>query len=338
MTQGVAMFRDHPLRRSPGPVVAVALTALAIAACSAGQGSTSSAPGKADSAMSGRAVSGGAVSGGAVPSPASGAPQAATGASSTGGISVAALQASQSQLARRATIAMQVKNIGQAVAQVRAATAAVNGIVLVENIGAGGGVAPLDDPSKVTATTYAEITVSVPSTELDSTIDDLSKLGVVIRSQSSSEDVGSQLVDTDSRRKTMQASVDRVRALMGHATDIGQIVALESELSRREADLEALESQLAALKDSVAHSPIQISLTTVPGAIAKATPATGFLAGLKNGRNAFTGSVQVILTVVGAVLPFAILLALVLLPVWWQLRRRRATATPASAPPTVLAG
>jgi Flp pilus assembly protein TadB len=127
----------------------------------------------------------------------------------------------------------------------------------------------------------------------------------------------------------MQASVDRVRALMTRATDLTQVVALESELSRRQADLEALESQLAALKDSVAMSPVQVSLTTVPGVIAT-DAGTGFLAGLTHGWRAFTASVVVVLTVLGAVLPFAVLALVVGIPLWWWLRRRR------SAQPTAV--
>ena len=42
--------------------------------------------------------------------------------------------------------------------------------------------------------------------------------------------------------KTMQASVERVRALMSQATKLSEIVALEGELTRRQADLEATQT------------------------------------------------------------------------------------------------
>ena len=87
----------------------------------------------------------------------------------------------------------------------------------------------------------------------------------------------------------MQASVDRVRALMSQATKLGDIVALEAELSRRQADLEATQSQLAALKDSVAMSPVEVRLSTDEQVLEQADDDTGFLAGLKAGWTAFTG-------------------------------------------------
>ncbi len=320
------MFRDRPLLRRTTLGSAALLAVVALAACSSGGNAASSAS-EAQS-LQARDGSGSAAAGGAAaPKAQSGAPAADQGSAAKAGsaaVTPAALEANRDALARRASVALQVKDIGQAVAKVRGISAAAQGLVLTENIGTGGGgVIPLGDRSKVTATTYGEITISVPSSRLDDVVGQLGDVGKVIRSQSSSENVGAQIVDTDSRRRTMQASVDRVRALMDRATDIREVVDLESELSRRQADLEALESQLASLKDSVAMSPVQVSLTTEPGVIAKPAETSGFLAGLRHGWEAFTGSVSVLLTIVGAVLPFALLAVLVGLPLWMVLRRRR---------------
>jgi hypothetical protein len=250
------------------------------------------------------------------------------------GVTPANLSAAQEQLARTASVALQVKNIGQAVAKVRATTATAEGIVLSENIGTGGtGNIPLADSSRVSATTYAEIAISVPSAKLDQVVAELSGVGTVIRSTTASENVGGQIVDTQSRLETMRVSVERVRAFLKDATDLNQIVAMEAELTRRQSDLEALEAQLASLKGSVARSPIQISLTTVPGVIAQPEDdATGFLAGLEGGWKAFTASVNIAATIVGALLPFTVLAALLGVPAWLVWRRRR----PTPVPPTVL--
>jgi hypothetical protein len=321
------MFRDRPRLRRTTLGSAALLAVVALAACSSG-GNSASSSSEAQS-LQARDGAGSAAAGGAAQKAQSqsgkqpAADEASAAKAGSAAVAPAALEASRDALARRASVALQVKDIGQAVAKVRGISAAAQGLVLTENIGAGGGAIPLDERSKVTATTYGEITISVPSSRLDDVVSQLGDVGTVIRSQSSSENVGAQIVDTDSRRKTMQASVDRVRALMDRATDIRQVVDLESELSRRQADLEALESQLASLKDSVAMSPVQVSLTTEPGVIAKPAETTGFLAGLRNGWEAFTGSVSVLLTIVGAVLPFALLAVLVGLPLWVVLRRRR---------------
>jgi hypothetical protein len=329
-------------RRSIVPVLAAAAVALALSGCGGDGGGDSAGSGRAEVGSSGQAPSpqardegsggsGSSDSGGSQGSGTAGKP-----GTSAGSVTPAALQAERDQLARRAAVAVQVKNINQAVAKVRATTAAVDGFVLSENIGGSSGATELRDSARVTATTYGEITISVPSTQLDRVVGELGSLGKVIRSSSTSENVGAQIVDTESRVQTMRTSVERVRAFLADADDLTQVVALEAELTRRQADLESLQSQLAALKGSVSRSPVQVSLTTEPGVIAEQDEedATGFLVGLKSGWDAFTASVAVALTVVGALLPFAVLAALVLLPVWWALRRRR-PATAAAPPATV---
>jgi len=323
--------RSH---RTAAAIGAALLATLALAACAGGDDSAgSSADSAASSPQAGFSdESGGrAADSGNTPSSA-GSPGKGASGSSADPVTTANLAASQDSLARRASIALKVKNIGQAVAKVRATTATAQGIVLSENIGTAAGDAPLAESAKVTATTYGEITISVPSAELDRVIAELGSVGTVIRSTSSSENVGGQIVDTTSRLQTMRVSVERVRAFLEDAKDLNQIVALEAELTRRQSDLEALEAQLASLKGSVARSPIQISLTTEPGAIVEEPDQAGFLVGLKGGWDAFTASLSVLLTVLGALLPFLALFALLGLPVWWYLRRRR----PVNPSPTVL--
>lgn len=338
------MFRDRPLHRPQRGLCVVAAALLAstvVAGCSAGNDSSASSGERAAIAPApaggGAKASDGSVgndAGSSAGAPQSGAGKPATGSGQGTTVSQASLEAAQQSLARRAAVALQVKDIGQAVAKVRAVSAAADGLVLSENIGTVAGDTPVQPSARVIATTYGEITISVPSTRLDEVVADLAQVGTVIRSTSSSEDVGSQIVDTQSRLETMRVSVERVRAYLADAKDLTQTVAMEAELTRREADLEALQAQLASLKGSVARSPIQVSLTTQPDVIVpKKADDTGFVAGLRHGWDAFAGSVTVVLTVVGAVLPFAVLVALVGLPLWWVLRRRRpAPVAPATLP------
>jgi hypothetical protein len=334
------MFRVRP-HRTTAAIGAALLATLALTACGGGGDSNDSSAASLASGSDGGSKgpnesadrAGAPLAGGDTGGKADGNASRPDSGAATQAVTPANLAASQEQLARRATIALQVKNIGQAVAKVRATTATAEGIVLSENIGTADSDAPLADSARVSATTYGEITISVPSAELDRVIAELGSVGKVIRSTSASENVGNQIVDTASRLETMRVSVERVRAFLKDAKDLNQIVAMEAELTRRQSDLESLEAQLASLKGSVARSPIQISLTTEPGAIVEEQPdEAGFLVGLKGGWDAFTGSATVLLTIVGALLPFLVVLALVGLPVWWFLRRRR-TLTP---PPTVL--
>jgi len=310
-------------------IAAGALTALLLAGCSAG-GSTSS-------------TNDGSVSVGA---PAQGdtrlnsAPEAKSGAVAPGAQADASKPGSAvvsvgPKLTKSASLDLRVKDISVAAAQVRSVATGLQAQVLSEQIGTGtpGDPVPLSNKGESSSNVmgFGTLTLSVPADNLDTALDQLSKIGTVLQRNTSSQDVTSQYVDTESRLKTMRASVERVRALMAQAKDLGQVVALESEMSRRQADLESLESQLAALKDSVERSTLAVSLST-PGN----EPETdnGFLAGLRSGWDAFAASTQGLFTGIGAVLPFAVFFALVGSPIVWWLRRRRANPPPVAPEPS----
>jgi len=237
------------------------------------------------------------------------------------------------KLTKNASLDLRVKDIATAAARVRTIALGLQALVLSEQIGRGGpgDPRPLQEGSEPLGG-FGTLTLSVPADKLDTALDQLAKIGTVLQRNTTSQDVTSQYVDTESRLKTMRASVERVRALMAQAKDLGQVVALESEMSRRQADLESLESQLAALKTSVERSTLAVSLST-PGN--EPTTDEGFLAGLRSGWDAFTASAAGLFKAIGAALPFALFIALLGAPVlaWW--RRRLANHPPAVPTPVV---
>ncbi len=184
----------------------------------------------------------------------------------------------------------------------------------------------------------ATLTVRVPPTAFAPTLDAVGRLGKELDRQRSAEDVTTQVTDTASRLRTQQRSVDRVRVLLSRAKTIGEVVQVESELSRREADLESLEAQLKKLDDLTSLATVEVHLTSPPPATAKPKPPKddsdlGFLSGLRGGWDAFVAIVLVALTVVGALVPFVLAAGLVGVPLLLLWRsRRRTPAAPPSAP------
>jgi hypothetical protein len=173
----------------------------------------------------------------------------------------------------------------------------------------------------------ATLTLHIPSNQFDKALERLTNLepdGVKARSQTA-EDVTEQLVDVESRIATQRTSVDRVRALLARAQTVNEIVQIESEVTRREADLESLEKRREALNGQVALSKVTLKVTRSGPAPAPAKDSGGFLAGLTGGWHAFLTTGGVLLRVLGAMLPFLIVLGV---PGWFALRwwRRRRPA------------
>jgi hypothetical protein len=157
------------------------------------------------------------------------------------------------------------------------------------------------------------------------------------------------MVDTQARLAAQKASVARVRTLLNKATTIGQIVQVEGELTRREADLESLEGTLNVLKSQTSLATISVHIASAPPAptpTPSATPTVppkpkkpihGFSGGLKAGSHSFVTGAVGVATVLGALLPYlALLLAIAVLTFFvrrsWLRGHRPAHPTEQTAP------
>ncbi|WP_461022156.1 DUF4349 domain-containing protein [Thalassiella azotivora] len=333
-----------PLRRRPrrrlvlaATSLAVALPALVLGACSAGAGdeSAQSAPAAQDPVEGGATADGGDGAGGS----GGGGP----GAGSDGSGASAGAAVDDQRRIRRGGVAVEVSDLGPATQTVRDVAASHGGFVAQEASGrpvaahvaweetAGAGWdapgGPADDavaPRSLSPRGPGEavLVVRVPSDRFRTAADDVAALGTEVGRWSTETLVEDALVDLESRMATQRASVERVRALMAEATSLADVVALESELATREADLESLRARHAALAGQADLATLTVHLRT-PGVAAATDDATGFLPGLRAGRDALVTSTQVLLTAVGALLPFAAVAAVVVVPVLAVRRRRR---------------
>ncbi|MEU4228167.1 DUF4349 domain-containing protein [Nonomuraea sp. NPDC026600] len=157
-------------------------------------------------------------------------------------------------------------------------------------------------------------------------------LGKQLSLQQGTQDVTLQVADVNSRLKSAQQALDSLRTLLKKADTIGQVLQVEREISGREADLESLQAQQKELATQVGMATLTLRLVGPVAVVEEPSeePA-GFLGGLKVGWAALVGFVKVALTVVGALLPWLIVVVpLIALPVF--LVRRRRPARPAAAP------
>jgi hypothetical protein len=233
----------------------------------------------------------------------------------------------------RGQITVRVKDVAAAAARAETLAAGVDGLVFAEETETGPGQS---------SAARASLTLRVPPTQFRPLLDQLGRLGKQLSRSQTAEDVTTQVVDVESRLQSQKRSVARMQTLLGRATTIGEIVQVEGELARREADLESLEAQQKKLDDITELATIDLSL------VAPDTPAPtpaddedlGFLAGLRGGWNAFLAVVVVALTGIGALVPFVILLGLVGVPAWLVVRSRRhpSAAAPTSTPTPPLPG
>lgn len=264
------------------PLLSAALAGLLLTGCTAGSGDD----GAGSMPAAGEAA----------------APQASSGAGAT----VADQAAGDGVLGRTAVLGstlVRTADLVVSVDDVRAAADRAGGIV-----GDAGGIVGSERSNSSGGTATAELVLRVPPERFDAVLDALAGLGEERQRSVGSEDVGETLVDLETRLAAQRASVERVRALLAEAADVAQVVQIESELTRRTADLESLQGRLAVLRDRVALSGITLRLTTSDDAPLAAGERPGFLDGLRGGWQALLATGTVLASVVGALLPFTPLL------------------------------
>ena len=322
----------------------VAAAGSAAAAAPAELGSSASAAGPAlDSAAQ---AAGGALAPGATAAAAS---SAAAGSAATS--SGTTLSGSAPRLIRNAQVSFEVTNLIDGANRVRAAATAFNGAVSSETTGYSADAKPLPVDGSSPATGQpavagqSVIVLRVPEPQLDNAIASLTGVngkggvGTLLTRTASSQDVTGDVADLTSRVATAKASVARVRVLLDKAERLQDIVLLESELTRRESDLEAFEGRLAALTNRADLATLTVTLQTAePVVKPKPVPAkeNSFLAGLRQGWHAVVASMTIVLTILGALLPVAIVLLFVGWPamvVAGRLRRRRPGPYGPTSPP-----
>ncbi|MEX2627552.1 MAG: DUF4349 domain-containing protein [Ilumatobacteraceae bacterium] len=170
----------------------------------------------------------------------------------------------------------------------------------------------------------ATIVVKVPPRALDQLLDRLDELGEVTDIGQEAIDVSDQLTDLDVRIRNAEQSVDRVRALLADASDLREVIDLESELTRRQTDLERLLATQRALQDRVdlATVTIEVLPTDSSAEPVEADGDPGIVDGLRSGWEA---SVTVLfgLAYTLAVISPALLVGLVALFAGWMIVRSR---------------
>lgn len=198
--------------------------------------------------------------------------------------------------------------------------------------GVGGWVA--DEQSSFGEASSTVLTFRVPPAKFDAAMTALTKLGTPSERRISTSDVTGVITDLEGRVKTLEVSITRLRGFLDKATDPNQIAMLESELLRRETELESINGQKADIEGQVSEATIVLTLQNKQAAKESTVKEhkDGFSDGLRRGWNAFTKAVNGLFVGLGAVLPFLIL-AFVVALIWRAIVRRnrkRQTTSPSS--------
>ena len=307
-------YRVAPGRRLISVAFPAGLTLIAMAALAGCSGS-------------GASSASGTPAGGAVAAPAA-APASAPNAGSAPGagqaIAATKLRPSGQQLIYTAQLTVRARNVSDAVSRATAIAASAGGYVASETASS-----DPNHPDRSTAT----VQLKIPVAAYAATLAGLSgnALGKQLSLQQQTQDVTQQVADTGSRVASDEAAIAQLRALLSRAGNVGDLLSVQNQINSEESDLEAMLAQQRALNRETAYATVTVTVVgpkAVPKPV-KSKPAPGLSNGLSAGWHAFRTSLSWLLAVIGAIAPFAAVIALLGALGYWgrrRLTRRGSTA------------
>ena len=321
-----------PARRRPAAWAGfLAAGACVLAAgCSASSESTHSMNGAGAAAPAGAHVAAGA------PAPAQAAPSLAPAAKSAFGTSgrlarnsfgLTALVPPSQSIIYTATLTILAANAETAVSRATRLAQSAGGYVSAEH-------SSLTRGRTGTAQALVSIQFKIPVSAYPGTLAALSGLGTTLSETQQTQDVTQTVADVNSRVASAQAAIVQLRKLLTRAGTVNGLLTVQDQINYQEANLEALQSQQRALAGETTYATISTTILGPPPAHHHRhhKAAGGFLGGLTAGWHALRRTVSAVLTVTGAALPFAVILAVLAAAAYAarrRLARRRAGASPA---------
>jgi len=182
------------------------------------------------------------------------------------------------------------------------------------------------------SSSYAYMTVKIPSAKFEEFKDSLSEFGTVQNLNQYSQDIGLQYYDAAARLKNFRAQEQRYLDIMKGTKTIEEILQVESYLNMVRRNIESLQGQLQYWDNQVDYSQISITLYPIQTNITVTDPwaPVSFQSTLVGVRNAVIKTVSTawnllnkMLILIGYAFP-----VLVLFTVVWLLRRRRKPKAP----------
>jgi hypothetical protein len=306
--------RGFLFRRRPGAAAGVILViGLGVAGCSGTASSSSSA-----------ASSSGADAAAAVPAAVASASASAPASSGQPAASDAYVVGSP-QLIETAQLTVRAASVNGAVSRATSIVKAVEGYVSAENATSGTG-----QPGKAAAA----VTFKIPVAAYPAVLADLSgsALGTQLSLTQQAQDVTEQVADVSSRVTSDQAAIAQLRALLAKAGSVSALLSVQDQINSEESDLESMLAQQNALGHETSYATLTVTIegpAAAARAAAKAAQPPGLSGGASRGWHAFRVTLSWLLTVLGAVAPFAAVIAVFGAVVWWGRRVQRQRGRPA---------
>jgi Domain of unknown function (DUF4349) len=274
-----------------------------LAGCSAASSSSADSSSASSPYGAAKAAAGQAVPAPALAPAASAAPGSAPGGQ--GGTGTTARLAPASSIIYTAQLTVRADNVGSAADQAAQIAEGVGGYVSSETASA-----DPDHPAEATAS----VQLKIPVASYSGTLGELaSRLGTQLSLQQQAQDVTQQVADVNSQVTSDEAAIAQLRALLSHAGSVGDLLSVQNQINQEETSLESMQAQQRALSHETTYATVTLTLLgpkAKPLVHPRKAPPT-LAGGFGAGWHALRVTVSWTLAFLGAIAPFAVILAVV---------------------------
>ena len=160
-------------------------------------------------------------------------------------------------------------------------------------------------------------------------------LGTRLSLTQQTQDVTQQVADVSSRVASDEAAITQLRTLLSRAGSVGDLLSVQNQIDSEESDLEAMLSQQSALNHETSYATVALTIVGPKAAVKpkpKPAPPPGLVNGLAGGWHALRVAVSWLLAIIGAIAPFAAVVAVAgVAALWVRLRLAARASRPADS-------
>ncbi|MDQ2726585.1 MAG: DUF4349 domain-containing protein [Actinomycetota bacterium] len=180
-------------------------------------------------------------------------------------------------------------------------------------------VAAASDPS-------ADLTLKVPAASFTDLVGTVRNLGTATSVNTSAVDVTATYVDLTARLNALEATRAQFLQILAKAQSIGDILAVEAQITPLQTQIEQLQGQQQVLDDQTSFATLDIHVAVPPARAPAVHSAPGGLSGAwDHARHAFAGGIESVVSSLGGIAVFLVCVAVLagVGRIGWEVIRRR---------------
>lgn len=188
--------------------------------------------------------------------------------------------------------------------------------------GVGGWISYSDSQAWEGELASGTVVIRVPAKNFTSVLTQIKTMGKVLSINIQGSDVTPEYVDLESRLRNLKAQERILLELMGKAETIQDTIAVQTQLSYVQEQIEVIKGRMQYLDDLVAFSTIQVYLKE-PEVKEREPIEWGFGDAFYSALQMFAEVIRGVIVFLGAILPLVILGFVIYLPIRYYRRKRR---------------